>query len=349
MTTAPPAAPTATLGGWIRRPGYLDTAAYGLPHPAAHAAMSLWLSEWADGAVPYSHWLEGVDAARALFAGLIGMPESSVATGVSTSQLAGQLAQSLRDGARVLAPLGEFASLVYPFLAQRDRGVIVDEVPLSELAHRIDHRSDIVLVSPVSAATGDVAPLDEIAAAVRGSDTRVIVDGAQACGWLNVDWSAFDAVIVPAFKWLCAPRGIAFLSLSRRQLADQRPSSAGWFSHRDGSRPGLHAADQPDARALDISPVWSSWTAAAASLRVLADVGIDAVNQHSVSLANHFRAGLGRPPADTPIVVVPDAPRPVVLREAGLTVTSRANHVRIAFHLGNTKDDADLALEALAR
>src|SRR5215211_5996743 len=126
------------VAGWTPRPGYLNTAAYGLPHPASVLAMRRWLREWEEGSEPFTNWLDATDDAGELFARWIGVPARRVSTGVSASQLIGQLAASLPDGSRVLATRDEFASLLFPLLAQADRGVEVREVPIHEMPDAID-------------------------------------------------------------------------------------------------------------------------------------------------------------------------------------------------------------------
>jgi selenocysteine lyase/cysteine desulfurase len=335
--------------GWPRAAGYLNTAAYGLPPSAAAAALHAWVDEWATGSAPYTAWIEATDDARARFARLAGVDAAHVATGTSVSPLAGLVAGSLRDGARVLVPEGEWTSLLFPFLAQADRGVTVRQVPIDRLADAIDRDVDVVAFSAVASADGAVAPLDAIARAAGAAGVRTVVDGAQAVGWLDGGWERFDAVIAVAFKWLAGPRGVAFLALSPELEGELRPTASGWFASA-GRR---HAFGGPlrlerDARRLDVSPVWSSWAAAREGLDAVLALGVPAIGGHDVGLADRLRAGLGRPPGGSPIVLVEGEDAAARLGRAGIVCSPRPGAARLSFHLYNDDDDVERALEALA-
>ena len=71
----------------------------------------------------------------------------------NVSGLISQVAVAIPDGSRVLAPEPEFVSLLFPFLAQAERGVTVDVVPLDRLASAVDASVDVVAVSAVQSST----------------------------------------------------------------------------------------------------------------------------------------------------------------------------------------------------
>jgi selenocysteine lyase/cysteine desulfurase len=76
-------------------------------------------------------------------------------------------------------------------------------------------------------------------------------------------------------------------------------------------------------------------------------VGIDAVHDHDVALANRFRAGLGLEPSDSAIVSASVADATERLGGAGIRAASRAGSLRVSFHLYSTEADVDEALDAL--
>ena len=103
------------------------------------------------------------------------VPVETVAIGPNVSTFVGQVAASIPDGARVLAPDVEFTSLLFPFLVQEHRGVTVRLVAAHELADAIGPDVDVVAFSAVQMATGEVADLDAIASAAaraRRADRR---------------------------------------------------------------------------------------------------------------------------------------------------------------------------------
>jgi selenocysteine lyase/cysteine desulfurase len=85
------------------------------------------------------------------------------------------------------------------------------------------------------------------------------------------------------------------------------------------------------------------------ALRLLGEVGIEAVYEHDVGLANRFRAGLGMEPGDSAIVALPAEDELVGrLRAADVSVTVREGFIRFSFHVFNSEVDVDRALEAAA-
>jgi selenocysteine lyase/cysteine desulfurase len=332
---------------------YLNTASYGLPPRPAWEALQAALADWRVGRTTWEPWGEATARARTLWAGLVGVPPGRVATGATVSELVGLLAAALKEPSnsllqgRVLAPDVEFTSLLWPWLAQ---GHEIHTVPLAELADRVDAKTAVVAVSAVQSSTGEVADLDAIVAAARTHDALVVVDATQAVGWLPLDGSRLDAVVGAGYKWLCSPRGTAWLAVGER-LLDRVPAlHAGWWAaddpHASYYGPPLRLAH--DARRLDTSPAWFSWVGCAPALELLASVGVAAVNGHDVGLANRFRAGLGLPPSNSAIVSADVPGAHERLERAGVRAATRAGSLRASFHLYTTEADVDAALEALS-
>jgi selenocysteine lyase/cysteine desulfurase len=326
--------------------GYLNSASIGIPPESAARAVLGAVRDWAAGRAVPPDFDRPVAAARAAFAGLTGFPLDRVALGAAASGLVGLLAASVPDRARVLVAEGEFTSVSWPFAAQRDRGVLVDEAPLERLAD-LAPGYDVVAVSVVQSADGRVADLDGLRAA-RSSGCRVVLDATQALGWFDADLSWADAVVAAGYKWLLCPRGVAWMALGAD--LDPVPQLAGWWAGADpwDSVYGLPLRLAAGARALDLSPVWLSQVGAAVAVPWLAGLDRAAVHAHCVGLADAFRAGLGLPPAGSAIVSVRRDDAVSRLAAAGLTVSSRAGAARLAFALYNTAADVDRALAALA-
>jgi selenocysteine lyase/cysteine desulfurase len=335
-------------GLWRPERPYLNTASFGLPPTPAWDALEQALSDWRHGRTSWEEWCDSTERAREHFAALVGLPAERVATGASVSYLVGLVATSIPDGARVLVPEIDFSSLTWPFLAHAGR-LDVRAAPLATLADAIDERTDVVAFSAVQSSDGTVADVDAIAdaAAVHGAFT--MVDATHAVGWLPFDASRFDATACAAYKWLLSPRGTAFLAVSDRALDETTPLAANWFAADDPFGryydPELRLAD--DARRLDLSPAWFSWVACDPALAVLRDVGVDAIHEHDLALANRFRAGLGMAEGDSAIVSTNLPGAEDRLSRAGIRAAVRGGALRASFHLYNTEDDVDAALSAL--
>jgi selenocysteine lyase/cysteine desulfurase len=331
-------------------PGWLNTASYGLPPTRAWDELQEALQIWRQGSASWEPWDESVWRARAAFARLVHVDVSDVSIAATASELVGLVAAALPDGAQVVVPDIEFTSNLFPWLVHADRGVDVRTVPAGAVADAVDRTTTVVALSAVQSATGEVADLDSVIAAARAVDAMVVVDATQAVGWLPVDASRVDALVCSGYKWLMSPRGTAYLVTSRALRDRLRPINAGWYAGADvhGSYYGPPLRLASDARRLDVSPAWFSWVAAAPTLELVEEIGVERIHTHDVSLANRFRAGLGMLPGASAIVSthVPGAAER--LERAGLRAAARAGSLRASFHLYTTEADVDVAVETLS-
>ncbi|MEV4756736.1 aminotransferase class V-fold PLP-dependent enzyme [Micromonospora sp. NPDC049559] len=334
---------------WRPEPGWLNTASYGLPPEPAWLALQAALDEWRAGRTSWEGWGEATGRARAAFARLVGVPAEDVAVGSAVSQLLAPVAAAVPEGASVLVPEVEFTSNLFPWLAQAGRGVRVRTVAVDALAGAVDAGTDVVAFSLVQSADGGVARYDEIVAAARAHGALVVVDATQGCGWLPFEAGRADAVVVAAYKWLMAPRGAAFAYLAPELRERLTPSAAGWYAgedvHDSYYGPPLRLAH--DARRFDISPAWFSYVGAAPALELIEKIGLAAIREHNVGLANRFRAGLGLPPGDSAIVSVDRPGAQERLAAAGVRAAVRAGRVRASFHVYSTVEDVETAVAAL--
>jgi selenocysteine lyase/cysteine desulfurase len=329
---------------------YLNTASLGLPPRRGLVAVQEALEQWRAGRANPPDYDEPLSRARASYAAMVCVEPSRVAVGSQVSVFAGLLAASLPRDAEVLVAAGEFTSMVFPFLAQGARGVRVEEVELEHLAEAVTARTALVAVAAVQSADGRVADLDALAAAASATDAKVLLDTTQAVGWLPVDARRFAYTVCGGYKWLLAPRGTCFFTIQDGLEDELLPHSAGWYA---GAFPWDSIYGGPlrlaaDARRFDVSPAWLSWVGQAPALELLTAVGIPALHEHAVGLANRFRAAVGLPAGNSAIVSLPlAADAEERLRRADVAASVRAGRLRLAFHLNNTADDVDSVVAAL--
>jgi len=329
---------------------YLNTATYGLPPRTGFEAFQAAADEWRHGRTGFHGWDRSVGRGRAAFARIAGVPAADVAIGTAVSLFTGTVAATLPAGARVLCPEEDFASVLFPFLAQDGR-VAVELVPLDRLAEAIGAEHDLVAFSSVQSADGRLADLDAVATAARHHGARTFVDTTQSSGWLPLDCGRFDYTACAGYKWLLNPRGTAFFTIGPERREELVPFAAGWYAGEDVDAsyygPPLRLA--ADARRFDLSPAWLSWVGGAPALELLADVGIDAIHAHDVRMADGLRAGLGLPAGDSAIVSVSGLPADAAerLAHAGVMAAGRGGALRLSCHLYTTERDVDRALEAL--
>jgi selenocysteine lyase/cysteine desulfurase len=333
---------------WQPETLYLNTASYGLPPTPAWDELQSVLDDWRGGRTSWEGWGHYTEGARGSFARMIGVPVDWIAIGANTSTMVGLLAASLPDGARVVSTEPEFTSLLWPFMAQ-ERGVQVECVPVPRVADAVDGRTDVVAVSAVQSSTGELADLEAVIDAAAAHDARVVVDATQACGWLPVDASRIDVLACSAYKWLCSPRGTAFMSVKPELLDRLTPHGAGWYAGEDPHAsyygPPLRLAKS--ARRFDVSPAWFPWVATAPTLDLLLEIGIHAIHEHDLRLANRFREALGLPAGDSAIVSTELPEAEEKLRRTRVMAAARAGLLRTSWHVYNTDDDVDELLDLL--
>ena len=329
---------------------YLDTASIGLPARRSLDALEGVLEAWRVGRASPADYDASIAESRKMYAAFVGVQPANVALANQVSVFAGLVAAALPNDSEVIVVEGEFTSIVFPFMAQ-GRGVEVKEVPFERLAESITERTTLVAVAAVQSADGRLVDLQALEDATRATETEVLLDLTQAVGWLRVDASRFAYTVCAGYKWLLAPRGTCFFTVQPEFVDGLVPNNAGWYA---GEYPWDSIYGGPirlasDARRFDVSPAWHSWVAQAPALELLTEVGPKALHDHAVGLANRFRAGIDWAPSDSAIVSLgTDADVGERLARAGIIGSTRVGRLRLSFHLNNTLEDADRAVEALS-
>jgi selenocysteine lyase/cysteine desulfurase len=206
-----------------------------------------------------------------------------------------------------------------------------------------------VTASLVQSANGAVLDAAALRTAVSGADTWTVLDVTQAAGWRALDLGWADVTVAAVYKWLLAPRGAAWMSLSERVASTMIPHAANWYA---GVEPwqsiyGLPLRLAGSARRFDASPAWFSVLGAGLTLPWLASQDPRVIEAHTVGLADRLRAELTLPQQDSAIVSLPIADAAQRLQRAGIRAAVRAGAARVGFHLYNTEDDLDRLLDAL--
>ncbi len=327
--------------------GFLNSPTYGLPPQFLLDSLQECLRTWQAGTMDATSFDEPVRAGRAGYAALVGVPVGAVAMAGTVSAALGLVAAAIPDGSRVATLPGEFTSTTFPFAAQSARGVTVTELDSDELV-TVAGDYDVVTVSLVQSANGAVLDVDALRANVAGTHTLTVIDVTQAVGWKNVELAWADVTVAAVYKWLLAPRGTTWMSLSDRVASMMTPHAANWYA---GEEPwqsiyGLPLRLAEDARRFDASPAWFSALGAGLTLPWLASLDRDAVEAHALGLARRLRTELQLPPEESAIVSIPTAAADELTR-AGIRASIRAGAVRVGFHLYNTDDDLDRLLDVL--
>jgi selenocysteine lyase/cysteine desulfurase len=265
-----------------------------------------------------------------------------------------QLAFALQGGAILVSPQ-EFPANVYPWVQAARRGgpavcwLVPPDGRVTPEAVAAALRPEItaLAVSAVDFRTGyraDLAALRDIL-----GERLLLVDAIQAFGVVDLPWHLADAVVTGGQKWLRAGWGSGFLSLSSRALDRLGGSLSGWSGAVAADRFDslLHEPASSAARFRMTNPDLVAVAALETALQLFASAGparieravkarvdalLDVISGYGartlLPLSPRERAGI------IPLVLPGRDPKSVgsALRDAGLTVSVREDHVRLSPH-----------------
>ena len=337
-----------------------------LPEAARVALESGFVRPWREqGGGAWDTWLQGIEAFRTGLAGLFGgdaaqyCPQPNLSAGLA--KLLGALLP-LSGRAVVLAAEDSFPSLGFVLQQAERLGYELRLMPrnsspaqLQTWARALSSDVRAVLVTHVHSNTGEVAPVADIARLCAARDILCIVDVAQSAGILPVSFPDCGAHVVlgSCVKWLCGGPGAGFMWISPDAVRTLQPSDVGWFSHADPFELDIHHFEYaPDARRFwGGTPTVAPYIAAAASLRVMADIGVPVLRAHNRQLIDTFLGALPvawrtRIRTDniggTLCIPAGAALQPIqaALTAAAVQFDCRGPVVRLSFHIYNTPAEA---------
>jgi isopenicillin-N epimerase len=190
--------------------------------------------------------------ARAALAAYVGAGVDDLVYVPNTTYGINAVARSLRlqHGDEVLLSNHEYGAIdrAWRFVCGR-RGARLRrqtlELPVTTVAAAIEQiwsgvtpQTRVICLSHISSATALILPVAEICRRARAAGIITVIDGAHVPGQIPLDVSAIgaDFYVGNCHKWLCAPKGAAFLYVRPEYQAALDPLvvSWGWQSENPG-------------------------------------------------------------------------------------------------------------------
>lgn len=212
--------------------------------------------------------------ARARLAAHLGATAADLVFVPNATTGVNSVAQSLapRPGDEVLATDHEYGACdaAWRFICKRAGATYRRvEIPLpfeaAEFVPRMmaaaTPRTRLIFASHISSATALIFPVAALCAAARERGIATLVDGAHAPGQIGLDLAAVGADYYTGncHKWLCAPKGSAFLHARPERQADLNATVVSWG----------YVAEEADAGGSGDSAVFDRYTGHAAFERHL--------------------------------------------------------------------------------
>jgi isopenicillin-N epimerase len=205
---------------------------------------------------------------RAVLGDFLGARPEDLALARNATSALNAAIRSLRlnPGDEVLTTPHEYGALVKAWGAAGATLVVLEP---EELAGSIGPRTRAVFLSHITSPTSRVLPVAEACAAARAAGVLSIVDGAHAPGHLPLDLGSLDADVYAGncHKWLCAPKGTAFLWARSEHHAWLDPAVVSW-----GFEEGSAFAEKHEWQGTFDPAAWLTIPAALAAWREL-DLG----------------------------------------------------------------------------
>jgi len=121
------------------------------------------------------------------------------------------------------------------YVADRDDlEIVIAEIPypvkdpedvVDAILSRCTEKTHLALIDHVTSATGLVLPIERIVSELKDRGVDTLVDGAHAPGMVEVDIERMQPAFYAAncHKWMCAPKGAAFLYVAPEYRDEIRP------------------------------------------------------------------------------------------------------------------------------
>jgi isopenicillin-N epimerase len=140
-----------------------------------------------------------------------------------------------------------------------DAPVTTHEALVEQVWSQVNERTRVLFLSHVTSSTGLIFPVAELCARARAAGILSLVDGAHGPGQVPVDLAAIGADFYTGncHKWLCAPKGAAFLHARPERQDLVEPLIISWGRRPEKPGPNRYIDDLEFTGTRDIAPYLS--------------------------------------------------------------------------------------------
>ncbi|RCW66116.1 aminotransferase class V-fold PLP-dependent enzyme [Pseudorhodoferax soli] len=346
---------------------YLDSA-HQTPLPnRVRRAIERFLDEGNTKAGPKPVWAARVHDARQMVATLLNAQRDEVAFTKNTSEGLNIAANALalQSGDKVLMLAGDHPNNAYAWLHQRQRGVEVQFVSLSDdaiasgstFAPHVDASTKVISLSHVTFHAGQRHDIESIGRLCTDRGIHLVVDAMQSVGVVPIDVKRMGVSVLAAgcHKGLFVPQGVGLLYV-RGDLQEMQPAYVGMSSLADP--PSDFVARPDDARLRNDAGRFEFGNlnllaihALMEAVTMVDELGPANVKEHVLGLGDRLIEGLDdlgvglvgpRKRAERAHIYVMDLPvEPwtLFLSKSGVRVSPERGGVRVSFGAFNTSED----------
>lgn len=244
--------PAALRAQFLLEPGlvFLNHGSFGACPRPVFEAWQHWQREMERNPVAFLGRRSGalLRAARGRLAGFVGAATDDLAWVPNATTGVNIVARSLAlaPGDEILTTDQEYGACDATWAAAcRDTGAVLRRVPVPlpfepeafvpRLMAGLTPRTRLIFTSHVVSTTALVFPVAELCRAARAAGVPTMIDGAHAPGLLDLDLAALGAdwTTGNCHKWLCAPKGSAFLHVRPEHQAALRGGIVSWGAVAD--------------------------------------------------------------------------------------------------------------------